>query len=309
MLAQTMLSKKWQADAWVVKMNVNNELVWQRQLGKGNDDAIQYAVELPDKSLIIAGYTAAQTANGGKIWVLKLSESGEILWERTLDGVASNGICIKGDAIYLLTSFIDETRIYLPNLVKLDMNGELISNKTYPMLSNARGLVQTKDGQLVILCDKHLIKVADDCLVIASTPFDKIATAYNISNTPDGGFIVLGKKYDFQKEERSDFWVVKYDAAAVLSWQNTYDRDHSQEIALDAAVAPDGTISVVGLSEMENQNHIWLLKLNPTGQLSESLYIGTEKSEKNPKIAYGTDEKLRMIFSAGLEPDVIMALF
>ena len=81
-------------DAWVVKLDENGDVEWQRAYGgPGRDEA--YAVEVSSGSLqrpgsLVVGVTESFGAGAEDIWALRLSESGAVLWEKTYGGTGAD---------------------------------------------------------------------------------------------------------------------------------------------------------------------------------------------------------------------------
>jgi hypothetical protein len=81
------------ADAWVVKLNTNGDFLWQKCLGGTNDDNGFSAKETIDEGFIIAAWTRSNDGDvngnhgGHDAWVVKLSSTGAIQWQKCLGGV------------------------------------------------------------------------------------------------------------------------------------------------------------------------------------------------------------------------------
>jgi len=80
------------SDYWVVKLDSAGEIEWEKSLG-GSDWDYSYSVQqTSDGNFLVAGYTGSDdgdvTENNGNYdyWIVKLSSSGEIVWEKSLGG-------------------------------------------------------------------------------------------------------------------------------------------------------------------------------------------------------------------------------
>ncbi|MEM2047926.1 MAG: hypothetical protein QXZ06_08590, partial [Candidatus Jordarchaeales archaeon] len=73
-------------DFWVLKLDENGNIVWQKAYGgKNNDEAYSVAVD-EDRNIVVAGSTETFGAGKSDVWVLKLNEYGDALWQRTYGG-------------------------------------------------------------------------------------------------------------------------------------------------------------------------------------------------------------------------------
>jgi hypothetical protein len=81
-------------DIWVVKLNGNGEIQWEESLGgSGEDNGGLF--QTADEGYIVAGYSESNDgdvtghhgdAGVSDYWVVKLSESGAIQWQKSLGG-------------------------------------------------------------------------------------------------------------------------------------------------------------------------------------------------------------------------------
>src|SRR4030095_9044076 len=67
-------------DAWVVKLNVNGSIVWQKAYGGSGYDILQDFAEDPDGSIVLSGSLTSD------VWILKITSTGDIIWEKTYGG-------------------------------------------------------------------------------------------------------------------------------------------------------------------------------------------------------------------------------
>ena len=73
-------------DVWVLKLDKDGDIVWQKAYGgKNNDEAHSVAID-EDRNIVVAGSTETFGAGKSDVWVLKLNEYGDALWQRTYGG-------------------------------------------------------------------------------------------------------------------------------------------------------------------------------------------------------------------------------
>lgn len=79
-------------DAWIAKLDPSGQVLWQRALGGSGRDQANALAETPEGDLVLCGMT---TISDGDVsgshglwdaWVLKLSGTGQLLWQRALGG-------------------------------------------------------------------------------------------------------------------------------------------------------------------------------------------------------------------------------
>ncbi|MFB6317848.1 hypothetical protein [Saccharicrinis sp. FJH54] len=77
-------------DFWIIRLNASGELIWQRMIGGSLDDEAFAIKQTADGHFIIAG--SSESANGDvtgtteakDFWVIKLDDSGEIIWRNSV---------------------------------------------------------------------------------------------------------------------------------------------------------------------------------------------------------------------------------
>jgi len=85
------------SDIWVVKLNAQMEIAWQKCLGGYNGDNTEYITQTYDGGFIIIGYSysndgdvsgnhALPGSESTDIWVVKLTKDGEIEWQQCYGG-------------------------------------------------------------------------------------------------------------------------------------------------------------------------------------------------------------------------------
>lgn len=76
-------------DAWVVKLDASGTVLWQKTYGGAAYDTASDLRATGDGGFVVAGNTRSFGAGQDDIWLLKLSATGSILWQRTFGGAAA----------------------------------------------------------------------------------------------------------------------------------------------------------------------------------------------------------------------------
>ena len=82
-------------DFWVIKLGETGDLVWQKALGGANDDFARSIQQTNDDGFIMTGQTQSNNGDvigndgGADLWIVKINETGEIQWQKTLGGTSS----------------------------------------------------------------------------------------------------------------------------------------------------------------------------------------------------------------------------
>jgi hypothetical protein len=99
-------------DYWVLRLDRDGELLWERSFGGSGIDRAFDVCRSSDGHYLIAGNTLSTDGQvsslhgGSDIWVIKVDDRGELLWEKTYGGTEFEGVeSIKPDRSggYLIT--------------------------------------------------------------------------------------------------------------------------------------------------------------------------------------------------------------
>lgn len=161
-------------DVWVVKVDNEGSLLWQKTLGGSGQDIGTSILNTPDNGLIILASTLSNdgdiTNNHGSqdIWIIKLDSVGNIDWQKTYGGSSSeyggNFIDVTDGIVIVGTTMSNDgdvsghsgfsTDIWL---FKIDYLGNLIWQKCVysPKAHRGNNLRKTSDGGFYISSDSY----------------------------------------------------------------------------------------------------------------------------------------------------------
>ena len=77
------------SDAWVVKLDANGNVVWNKTYGNATDTAARTGVLAPDGDYMVAGYTNPQGDSNYDFLLMKIDATGNMVWNKTYGGTGS----------------------------------------------------------------------------------------------------------------------------------------------------------------------------------------------------------------------------
>ena len=248
-------------------------IIWEKSFGGSASDSPVFSdclIKTSDNGYIISGYSESFdgdiTGNDGDeardIWVVKTNSTGDIQWQKTFGGGGqqnSYSIIQTSDGGYVLagsTNFDEVT-------------GDYGLTDFWVIKINSLGILQWQ---------KSFGGSADE-------------EAYNIKQTTDGGYIVVGYTASVGSGDVTtnnggfDFWVVKLNSLGNLQWQKCLGGT-GFDVANSVSLTSDGGYIVAGSTESNDNdvtgNHgdrdCWVVKLNSLGVIQwKKTYGGTLK--------------------------------
>ena len=226
-------------DVWVFKIDDDGEILWSKSFG-GNDFDAGYALVNYDDGYAIIGVTGSYGHGSLDAWLIKIDNTGEVLWDREFGGS-------EGDYGYDLIETLDGGLLFVGCtenqtaggqdvwLVRTTGYGSMLWDRTFGGSGSdgGRSLCRTGDGGYAIcgwttsfgsgLQDLYLIKTDsagqelwDHCYGGTHNDF-----GFSILQTCDEGLVLAGWTYSFG-EGQSDIIILSCTSEGTLSWDATY---------------------------------------------------------------------------------------
>ncbi len=217
-------------DIWVVKLDGNGKVQWEKTLGGSGRDEGYTIMPSGDEGCIVVGWTASSDGDlaGGKggsgLWIVKLDKRGNIEWQRLVKTFISTVYSIEQtrDGGYILAGH----RWSYNNL--FDIQGDFWVAKL-----DSKGNFQW---------ERTFGGSAEDI-------------AYWVDQTRDGGYIVAGytSSNDGDVSENhgyADAWIIKLDSEGYLEWEKSFGGKYG-DIAYSIQETADGGYIFAGYTESE----------------------------------------------------------
>ncbi len=77
-------------DAWIIKIDRNGYILWEKTLGSEKDDKANLVLQTNDKNYLVVGTTSANTNGETDFWLTKLKENGDVEWQKNYGGEQSD---------------------------------------------------------------------------------------------------------------------------------------------------------------------------------------------------------------------------
>ena len=254
---------------------------WQKSLGGPGGDHAQSIIQTLDGGYIVAGLCSS---NGGNVtgnhgssdyWIVKLSTTGIIQWQKSLGGTSvdgANSICQTTDGGYIVAGYSNSN------------NGNVTGNHG------------SQDYWIVKLSSTGIIQWQKS---LGGTSNEE---ANSIYQTTDGGYIVAGYSFSSDGDVTGnhgsrDYWIVKLTSTGIIQWQKSLGGTGS-DIALSIKQTLDGGYIIAGLSTTFNNGDVtsshgsgdyWIVKLTSTGVIQWQKSLGGTSNDEAYSVIQTTD--------------------
>ncbi|MBW2171742.1 MAG: hypothetical protein JRF69_07140, partial [Deltaproteobacteria bacterium] len=284
---------------WVVKLDSAGTIDWEKKYSRGNMVEAYSIQQTADGGYIVAGGTRSYGTPGSLVaWVLKLDANGDVVWENTYDGPgndAARSVQETADGGYIVAGNYG----YDFWVLKLASGGTIEWQKTYGGNDNeyAYAVQQTADGGYIVggeswdFFDSDIWVLKLDSVgnitwknkYSWSDPTSIDDEFGSIQQTADGGYIIGGHTYlSWDGEEGPDLWIIKIDSSGQVTWDKTYG-GYTSDWGAFARQTADGGYVLTGMTSSygAGYNDIWVLKLDPNGELPSCSAMGTKGALAN----------------------------
>jgi len=217
--------KSWRGDqdAWLVKVDSEGNLLWEKTFGTENKEEIYYVVQTSDGGYLLSGSGGYQRA-----WLIKTDSWGNRQWDR-MYGVEGQWPCSDPIETADGYTFVIGPR---PFLLEADKNGNLLLMKDLPY-SEPCSLVQTADGGYIIRGQQEAAVVLYKVDRFGNLQWTKeIAEGLDtdeglgsVIQTADEGFLVLcpAERREPEGSRKIETLLIKTDSAGNVQSTWTYE--------------------------------------------------------------------------------------
>ena len=271
-------------DYWIVKIDNTGNITWSKNYGGTGDDYAYSIKQTTDNGYVVSGWStsndkdiAADNHGGKDYWAVKLNNTGNIDWAKSLGGPGddnSYSIVQSADGGYVAAGFSGANGG--------NVSGNHGSNDYWVAKLDNLGSLQWQ---------KSLGGSGDD-------------QAFPIQNCADGGFIVAGyggsNDGDASGNHGSfDLWVVRLSGSGNIEWQKSLGSTGSED-ARSLQQTTDGGYVVFGSSGeangdvTANQGNLdyWIVKLGAFALPLHLLNFEAVKNKTSVQLSWQTTNEI-----------------
>jgi len=224
--------------AWVVRLTESGDEVWNRTFGGVGRSAANAVTHLPDGDLVFAGSTDSSGAGKMDAWVVRLTGSGDEVWNRTFGS---------------------------PD----DDCAQAVINTTDGNILIAGTFTERPDNETVDT-DALLMKLTPDGDIIWNWIYGEYGvneSANAVVETVDGGYVFAGET-GFSGTDETDAWLVETDAEGAVAWSRTFGGINPGDRAASILQLAGGEILFAGTFNAtvqggEVNTDAWVVRLAP----------------------------------------------
>ena len=268
-------------DYWVVKLDKNAKIVWQKTIGGIYEDELRSIEATKDGGYIVGGYSnSPQSGNktednkgNGDYWVLKLDQNGDIKWQKTIGGNQDDQLSVVHqtyDGNFIVggnsnSEASNEKRSNNSNgtdfwILKLGQEGEILWQENYNI------------GEIDVL--SSIVENKDHTLLMAGFAKGQIPL------TPKGGI----------KDGSGDFVAIKITENGEEIWRQSVGSD-GEDLLKKVIETRDGGYLLAGTSSPVILNS----RENPSSSKNDKLGIQQTENQQLQKATVEVNQAIKEV--------------
>lgn len=270
-------------DLWVVKLNSCGDIQWQKSVGGTGYETAKDIAQTSDGGFIVLGETNSTdgdvvTGYGGTkdIWVLKLSSSGNIQWQKRYGGTnldVGNRIAITSDGGYMIAATSSSN------------DGDISGNHTTGTYTD--GVLMKISATGIVQWSKCFGGSKNDELLDLQIINGKIFAA-GYANSTDGDIPSSQKNYDV--------WLLALDQNGNKIFSKVYGGSQN-DVAYSMCLGFDKSLTLSGYTTSNDgdvkgakgSQDFWILNLSQSGNINWQRVLGGSDAEYANSILTDSD--------------------
>ncbi|WP_241331209.1 T9SS type A sorting domain-containing protein [Chryseobacterium arthrosphaerae] len=278
-------------DFHLVKLNQQGDQVWEKYFSGQNHDYLSATVTTQDGGFLLTGTSYSgkgldkkeDSRGGSDIWLIRLNEFGDELWQKTLgtssDEEARSVIQATDLGFFVAGNVQNSSKGYGSKdawITRLDKDGKELSQLILggKGLDEVEKMIPTKDGGALLGIYSRSSEVRDSGSGIRNpeSKSSTISTATrNLSSATSTAISQMPKASSNFGE--GDYWIVKLDKNGKVEWEKNYGGkgdDHIRTLALTSTgyiIGGESRSERSGNKTVGTQEgtDLWLIALNERG--------------------------------------------
>jgi hypothetical protein len=275
-------------DAWVLRLDADGGLLWERHFGGPGTDWASGLAETADGGLAVAAYTQPSAEVPFTAWIIRLDAEGNTRWERRFGGEQTDwatAIAALDDGSLAVSGYTESTGAGGADMwvLLLDAEGGLLWERTFGGAERdyASTVRPTADGGILLGgmtesagaggVDIRLVHLDREGHVSWDRSYGGARDDWvrGLVQTRGGGYAAAGYTSS-RGAGLYDMWLLRLDANGELLWESTFG-GRRNEWARAVVELPDGDLAMAGdtWSKGAGKSDVWVLRVDAQAWTTE----------------------------------------
>jgi hypothetical protein len=269
-------------DVWLLRIDAMGNPLWNTTFGGTGSDYAQSMIECNDGGYAITGYTTSYGAGEIDVWLIRLDEDGNYLWNATYGSTQSDfGIDIvqHPDNGFIIGGYTRSTGVYDFYCIRTNSTGHLLWEHTYggPNHDLCYSVWRASNGIIVLAGEGYNpVSGSTDGWILFLDNNGNLMWDYfyggirldvfrDIIACDAGGYALCGFSYSYDSTFYSNLWAVRTDEWGNMTWYGSFGT--SPDLSYGWSIVEDsfGNLTIAGHVNRSIDGHhaFWLVNYEP----------------------------------------------
>ncbi|MFN0187614.1 MAG: hypothetical protein ACKVQV_02840 [Bacteroidia bacterium] len=295
-----------QSDILLARFDESGEEVWSVLFGGEENEEGQSVVPLSTGGFLVGGSTASYGSGGIDIFILRVEDNGDLIWQETYGTEGDEGACRirEVDDGYIASGFKMSQNDPTLLLVKFDEYGELVWNESYTSLGEL-GITQGMAVEPMLeggyITSGIFVSTNDSLQSIIVELDSEGGIVWQKQITGEGsesifdikvlsnGYLLCGKSY-IDSSNYYDAHIIKLDLSGDVIWDRHFGSRNNEEFN-QIVLLDDGEFMLTGtITDEENISMPWVVQMSSWGDTLSSGIIQLDGTGKGVSITARPDD-------------------
>lgn len=298
------------ADAWVIKFTSDGQKAWEKYYGEQGHDFANAVIETSYNELLVVGKTTRPDSKDAQIWIMKLDQSGELLWQQTIgdrDYDEATSVVETYDKGFVVSAISrQENRLSDFRVIKFERSGKILWDKRFGGTADdeARSIVEAENHDLVVAgssksfndngdYDFYVVRLDSGGGLVWDKSYGGLGhdKAENIIETGNSDLVVVGKNGS-RVPDATMAWLIRLDAEGNKLWGRSFGRGESDGISQVCETKDEKIIAAGSTMRTENGFDVQIIALTPDGKVYWNETYGGVRFDEAHSIIESSDQKI-----------------
>lgn len=292
-------SKDEMTDSWLLGLNAEGKMLWNKFLGNEFDDQVNKVWISPTNEIYVAGMTnAIKDSIKGKAWMYKLDAQGKNIFNRKLEGSEVMDFAVYPDGKMLVADYTIQpgdttSKSYI---TKVNEAGKKLWERSYTCSDTIYSILLHPDRTAFIAAETWLVALDENGYLVWDKTLGPDQKATSVILNEAGQIVFAGT-------QGSGVFAMAFDGLGNKIWEMNQPVEMPCQIK---RITPLADLSVI-LSGTTLDNKILLLKIDHTGKLVTTKEFSTSNGiQLNGVAGAGGNFVLISATRLGPNPDVVV---
>ncbi len=269
-------------DVWILRIDAIGNLLWNTTFGGTGSDYAQSMIECNDGGYAIIGYTTSFGAGETDVWLIRLDNDGNHLWNATYGGTQfdyGTDLVQHPDNGFVIGGYSGPPGDYDFYCIRTNSTGHSLWERTYvgPSYDLCHSVWRASNGIIVLAGEGYNpVSGSTDGRILFLNNNGDLMWDYFYGGTrldvfrdmiacDAGGYALCGFSYSYDSTYYSNLWVVRTDEWGNMTWYGAFGT--SPDLSYGGSIVEDsfGNLIIAGHVNRSIDGHhaFWLVNYEP----------------------------------------------